>query len=664
MQFHLNGFRPGDPEVSEPVVRHGVGDRPDGLPDELDVLIVGCGPAGLTLAAQLAAFPSITTRIVEQKAGRLLRGQADGIACRTMEMFEAFGFSERVVKEAYWVNETSFWKPDEQQREHIVRSSRIQDVEDGLSEFPHVILNQARVHDFFLDVMRRSPGRLEPDYSRRLLDLKIEPSSARGGDGAGGDGAACHPVTAMLERVDPEHQGEVETVRARYVVGCDGARSTVRRSLGLALHGDSANQAWGVMDVLAVTDFPDIRLKTVIHSANEGSLLIIPREGGYLVRLYIELDKLNPDERVANRNITPDHLVSAAQRILHPYTLEVKEIAWWSVYEIGQRLCDRFDDVPDEQRGTRHPHVFITGDACHTHSPKAGQGMNVSMRDSFNLGWKLASVLLGRCSPRILHTYSAERQTVARELIEFDREFARMFSARPKTSADADGDGVDPAEFQKYFVRQGRFTAGTAIRYHPSIISAEPASQHLAEGLVIGMRFHSAPVIRLADAKPVHLGHTVKADGRWRLFTFTGAEDPTDPSSGIGALCAFLADDPDSPVRRYTPSDADIDAVIDVRAVFQQDHRDLAIEALPAFLLPRKGRYGLRDYEKMYCADLKRCADPALRRGPDIYELRAIDRDRGCVVVVRPDQHVAHVLPLDAYDELAAFFARFMIPAG
>ena len=647
MQFHLNGFKPGDPEVSEPAEHHNGSQASESLPEDVDVLIVGCGPAGLTLAAYLAAFPAIKTRILEQKSGRLILGQADGIACRTMEMFEAYGFSERVLKEAYWVNETSFWKPDDNSRENIVRSGRIQDTEDGLSEFPHVILNQARVHDFFLDVMRNSPARLEPDYSRRLVDLRIDPAVSSRDDGP------AYPVTATLERVDPAHEGQVETVRARYVVGCDGARSTVRKSLGRALHADSANQTWGVMDVLAITDFPDIRLKAAIHSANEGSVLIIPREGGYLVRLYIELDKLNENERASSRNITTDHLVVAAQRILHPYTLEVKEIAWWSVYEIGQRLCDKFDDVPEENVETRDPRVFITGDACHTHSPKAGQGMNVSMRDSFNLGWKLASVIQGRCSPRILHTYSAERRTVAKELIDFDREFAKMFSAPPKEAADADSEGVDPAEFQTYFVKQGRFTAGTAIQYYPSIISAAPAYQHLAEGLVIGMRFHSAPVIRLADARPVHLGHTVKADGRWRLFAFAGADDPACPSSGIGALCRFLAENPDSPVRRYTPSAADIDTVIDVRAIFQQDHRALAIEAMPPFLLPGKGRYGLYDYEKMFCADLK--------SGNDIFQMRGIDRDKGCMVIVRPDQHVAHVLPLDAHAELSAFFDGFTL---
>jgi 2-polyprenyl-6-methoxyphenol hydroxylase-like FAD-dependent oxidoreductase len=648
MQFHLNGFKPGDPGVSEPADRHGAPEPSASRPGEVDVLIVGCGPAGLTLATQLAAFPAIRTRIVEQKAGRLTLGQADGIQCRTMEMFEAFGFSERVLKEAYWCNEVTFWKPDDAQRGRIVRSGRIPDTEEGLSELPHVILNQARVHDFYLDVMARAPARLEPDYSRRLIDLSIAPPMS------GSD--AAYPVTATLERTDAGHEGAVETVNARYVVGCDGARSMVRKCLGRTLEGDSANQIWGVMDVLAVTDFPDIRLKSAIHSANQGNLLIIPREGGYLVRLYIELDKLGENERVSDRNITADHLVAAARRILHPYALDVKEIAWWSVYEIGQRLCDKFDDVPAGAGDERLPRVFIAGDACHTHSPKAGQGMNVSMADSFNLGWKLAAVIQGRCSPRILHSYSAERRAVAMELIDFDRQIARMFSAPPKSSADADGEGIDPAEFQKYFVKQGRFAAGTETRYHPSIISAEPTYQHLAEGLVIGMRLHSAPVIRLADARPVHLGHVAKADGRWRLFAFAGAEDPAGPSSGIGALCDFLGNAPESPIRRHTPSESDIDALIDVRAVFQQGHRELRVEAMPSLLLPAKGRYGLRDYEKMFCPDLK--------SGNDIFDMRGIERTKGCMIVVRPDQYVAHVLPLDAHAELAAFFGRFMVDAA
>jgi len=636
VQFHLNGFEPGDPEISDPAQRHAASGSSGTVPEAVDVLIVGCGPAGLTLAAQLSAFPDIKTCIVEQKPGPLLRGQADGIACRTMEMFEAYGFSERVLKEACWINETTFWKPDDKRCENIVRSGRVQDTEDGLSEFPHVVLNQARVHDFYLDVMRKSPAQLEPHYARRLLDLQTAPAAGAG------DHADPYPVTARLERLDAAHEGQIETIRARYVVGCDGARSTVRKSIGRALHGDSANHAWGVMDVLAVTDFPDIRFKSLIQSASDGSIIVIPREGGYLVRLYIELDKLDAGERVSNRNITADDLVAAARRILKPHTLDVKEIPWWSVYEIGQRLCDKFDDVPEDDT-ERLPRVFIAGDACHTHSPKAGQGMNVSMQDGFNLGWKLASVLRKRCPPHLLHTYSAERQAVAKELIDFDREWAALL---------ASSKGFDAAETQSYFVRHGRYTAGTAAHYRPSILTGEPTHQHLAEGLTIGMRFHSAPVIRLADAKPVHLGHVVKADGRWRIFAFAGAKDPAAPNSGIRALCEFLAGAAESPVRKYTPAGQDIDQVIDVRAVFQQGHRELAVEAMPSFLLPRKGRYGLCDYEKMFCPDLE--------SGNDIFAMRGIDRNAGCMVVVRPDQYVAHIVPLDGYGQLAAFFDAFM----
>ncbi|MEJ2623605.1 MAG: FAD-dependent monooxygenase, partial [Pseudolabrys sp.] len=371
---------------------------------------------------------------------------------------------------------------------------------------------------------------------------------------------------------------------------------------------------------------------------------IIPREGGYLFRVYVEMDKLNPSERVADRNITVDHVIAGARRILHPYTLAVKEVAWWSVYEIGQRLCDKFDDV-DGDAPDRVPCVFITGDACHTHSPKAGQGMNVSMQDGFNLGWKLAAVLRGRAAPHLLQTYSAERQAVAKELIDFDREWARVISSSARAA--------DPAETQRYFVQHGRYTAGTATRYRPALLTGEGTHQHLASGLTIGMRFHSAPVIRVADAKPMHLGHTTKADGRWRIFAFAGEGDPAAPDSKLRGLCGFLADAPTSPLRKYTRADEDIDAVIDVRAVFQQGFRDVAIERLPPLLLPRKGRFGLYDYEKVFAADLK--------SGQDIFALRGIDRAQGCMVLVRPDQYVAHVLPLDAYGELTAYFDGFMM---
>ena len=637
MQFHLNGFQSGDPEVfpADPVHAQ---DPAGELPAEVDVLIVGGGPAGHVLAAQLAAFPAITTRLVERRPGPLELGQADGIACRAVEMFDAFGLSERLLKEAYWVNETVFWRPDAGDRTRIARSGRIQDVEDGLSEFPHVIVNQARIHGLLLDVMRRSPSRLVPDYGLEVAGLVVPE-----------DGDA--PVEVTLRRTEPARAGEEVTVRARYVVGCDGARSTVRRSIGRELQGDSANQAWGVMDVLAVTDFPDIRFKAVIQS-DAGNIVLIPREGGYLVRLYIELGDLAPGERAADRSITADTMIATARQILSPYTLDVEHVVWWSVYEIGQRLTDAFDDVPADPAGDRRPRVFIAGDACHTHSPKAGQGMNVSMQDAFNLGWKLAAVLEGRAAPALLSTYSAERQAVAQRLIDFDREWAALHSVRSKDTAGAGEEGHDAPDLQRLYSEQGRFTAGFATRYESSVLTGRPTHQDLAKGFPIGERFHSAPVVRVADARRMQLGHVAQADGRWRLYAFADQADPRGPASRLRGLCEWLAESEASPVRRFTPAGAEVDAVFDLRAVVQQGHRELSVPGMPELLLPRKGRFGLIDYEKVFCPDPK---------AADVFEERGIDRVGGCLVVVRPDQYVAHVLPLDDRAELAAFFAAFML---
>ncbi len=287
--------------------------------------------------------------------------------------------------------------------------------------------------------------------------------------------------------------------------------------------------------------------------------------------------------------------------MLRPYTLDVKSVAWFAVYQVGQRVTDRFDDVPAEQAASRLPRVFIAGDACHTHSAKAGQGMNVSMQDAFNLGWKLGAVLDGRARPELLRTYSAERHAIAQGLIDFDKEWSKIMASQPKDPSRPELGGVDPQELQAYFVKSGRYTAGVATHYAPTtVLTAEATHQDLAKGFTIGMRFHSAPVVRLADAKPVQLGHAARADGAWRLYAFADAS-----GKRLRELAAFLAESPNSPIRRFTPTGADIDSVIDVRAVFQQGHRDLKVEELPSMLLPRKGCFGLIDYEKAYCPDLE-----------------------------------------------------------
>src|SRR3954447_22281132 len=544
MQFYLDGYKPGDPDILD--AAPGTETRPAGLPDTVDILIVGTGPAGMVLAAQLSTFPGITTRIVERREGPLQVGQADGVACRTVEMFDAFGLSGKLVREGYWVNETVFWRPSPDDRSKIARTGRVQDTEDGLSEFPHLIVNQARLLSYLQDYMQKAPTRLVPDFGMDFVTLTVEPE---------GD----YPVVVTLKDVS---SGSERVVRAKYVVGCDGARSRVREAIGAVPHGDFANHAWGVVDMLAVTDFPDIRLKAAIQSADEDNILLIPREGGYMVRLYVDLGEIDPNNREDFRlKNTQEKVIETAQRVLRPYTLEVRNVVWFAVYQVGQRVTDRFDDVPADQVGSRLPRVFIAGDACHTHSAQAGQGMNVSMQDTFNLGWKLISVLEKRAKPELLRTYTIERHAIAQRLIDFDKEWSKIMASAPKDPQRPELGGVDPAELQAYFVQSGRYTAGVATHYPPAtVLTAAATHQALAKGFTIGTRFHSGPVVRLADAKPMQLGHAARADGAWRIYAFGDASEQR-----LRKVADFLGDSDKSPIRRFTPEGADIDSVIDVR---------------------------------------------------------------------------------------------------
>ncbi|MER7798395.1 FAD-dependent monooxygenase [Microbacterium sp. NPDC096154] len=645
MQYHHNGYRPGDPMLEPALPGRPAEPLQDG--DLVDVLIIGTGPAGMMLAAQLSVFGDVHARIIDRNPEPLTIGRADGVQVRTVETFQAFGLARQMIDEGYHIIQTAFWGPDDAERGRIVRTHRMPDDEENLSEMPHLVVNQARMQQYLQGFMDRQPSRLRPDYGFEFVSLEVDQQATR------------HPVSVTLRRVQASgwdgtdkpggdalaELTEVETitVRANYVVGCDGARSGVREAIGGKLEGDRQNHAWGVLDILATTDFPDVRLKSVIQSAEHGSILLIPREGGHLFRLYVDLGTITPENRDHVRAMTAEQVADAARAVLAPYTLDVKDVAWFSIYEVGQRVTDKFDDVPAELVGHRMPRVFIAGDACHTHSAKAGQGMNVSMQDTFNLGWKLAHVLLGRAPEALLDTYSAERQRIAQDLIDFDREWSSRMAAGPMDPEHPERGGIHPDEIAEFYQRSYLYTSGTATQYGPSMITGEGTHQQLATGYPVGMRFKSAPVVRISDGYGLHLGHVHRADGAWRIYAFADATREKHT-----AFLDWLAASPESPVVRYTPEGADGDSVIDVRGIYQQHFEQLGFEAVPAALKPTKGAFGLTDYEKAFSADV----DGA----EDIFDARGIDRERGAVVVVRPDMYVADVLPLDATGQLAAFF--------
>lgn len=629
MQIHHRGYVDHDPRIA-PAEGHGI-DRPTEIPDRMDVLIVGTGPAAVAVTAQLSRFPSIDARAIEQRPGRLAVGQADGIQARSVETFQAFGFANEVVDEAYRNVEMCFWKPDAADPSRIVRVSRAADDATGISEFPHIYVNQARILDYFLRDAERAPGRIVPDYGVEFLDLAVHRDDE-------------YPVEARIRYVAGERAGEERTVRAKYLVGGDGARSRVRASLGHRLHGEAAMHAWGVLDVLANTDFPDIQVKCSIQSHSAGSILLIPREGGYLVRMYVDLGEVDGADAGAIRSTPVDAMIAKVNAIISPYSLDVREVAWSSVYEVAHRITDGFDDVPVELRGERTPRAFIMGDACHTHSAKAGQGMNVSIQDGFNLGWKLAAVLEGRAPESLLSTYEDERKVVAQNLIDFDKEWSDML-ARPADSWD------DPGELERYYVSTFEFPAGFMTQYAPSMITTGDEHQALAPGFPLGKRFKSAEVIRRADNRWRHLGHLHEADGRWRVYVFADAAAPALTGTPTADFAEWWRTDPASPWMRFTPSGGDDDSTFDTKVVYQQDYTLVEPGDVPAAFKPVKVPYGLIDINQVFAAG----------HGRDIFRDRELSRN-GVIVVVRPDQYVAGIFPLDAREELAAFFDGNMLP--
>ena len=495
MQFHHHGYVSGEPRVQD-AAGSGV-DRPTDLPDEMDVLIVGSGPAGMLLSAQMSQFPGVTTRMIERRDGRLVLGQADGIQPRSVETFQAFGFAERIVAEAYNIAYMNFWGPDPANPQNIIRTARTEDYAFKISEFPHLIVNQARVLDYFAEAAAHGPGRIVPDYGVEFAGLTVHDEGR-------------YPVEVRVRHTTGPRAGEERTVRATYVVGCDGARSGVREAIGRKHVGGASAHAWGVMDVLVNTDFPDWRTKCAIN-AEAGNILHIPREGGYLSRMYIDLGEVAQDDDHRVRQTPIEEIIRKANAILHPYSIDVKQVAWHSVYEVGHRVTDKFDDVAVDEHHA--PHVFLTGDACHTHSAKAGQGMNVSMQDGFNLGWKLGHVLTGLSPESLLATYSAERQPVAQQLIDFDREWSTLMARKPEEISD-------PQDLATYYLATAEFPSGFMTQYGSAGVVADAAHQALAAGFPIGKRFKSVEVVRVCDGNVVHLGHHAKADGRWRVYAF------------------------------------------------------------------------------------------------------------------------------------------------
>ena len=280
------------------------------------------------------------------------------------------------------------------------------------------------------------------------------------------------------------------------IVG-DGAHSKVRKSIPEAKPvGMSQPAVWGVLDGELETDFPDIWSKTLVYSQEHGSILIIPRERN-MTRFYIEL-KSGPKSADRSKELGQEFVMQRAKEIMAPFDVNWKYIEWFGRYQIGQRVASRFCDG--------HHRAFLAGDASHTHSPKAAQGMNTSMHDSWNLAWKLNYAVRGMAKPALLESYEEERRKIALDLVNFDYEHANQI---------AGGDAVALAENFKTNVR---FISGIGAEYSENAINMQESQTWVMGEAKPGCLLPPAKVTRYIDSNPVDVQLDIPMLGQFRIY--------------------------------------------------------------------------------------------------------------------------------------------------
>jgi Phenol hydroxylase, C-terminal dimerisation domain/FAD binding domain len=386
-------------------------------------------------------------------------------------------------------------------------------------------------------------------------------------------------------------------------------------------------------------------MKCTIHS-DAGSIMVIPREDN-MVRLYIQIATSTDKDFNPRKTATVEEIQETAKRVLQPYTIEWERVEWYSVYPIGQGIADKY---------TLDNRIFIGGDATHTHSPKAGQGMNTAFLDALNLAWKIHHVESGFAKRSLLTTYESERKLIAENLLDFDAKYAKLFSTPSSAQEVADAaqqksdnpeDDHEDNQFIKTFKESCEFTSGYGVAYNPNSLNWSPSHQAKSEFFIpesatmsklrTGRILPNANVTRVVDANVVHLEQEIPVNGSWRIYIFGG-----NPSHNVKALRDLAAglQRKNSFYRAYERSDAKTVSHLELHnphsqfftlcTILSAPRPQIHIEDLPEPL----ARY--RDH--VYADDIWHKQVPEATAAA--HAKMGLDESKGGVVVVRPDGYV------------------------
>ena len=566
---------------------------------EVDVLICGGGPVGLLIGYCLARN-GVSTYITEQheRAKQSAYGRAAMIAPRTLEILDQLDLADALGQIGFVVRGQVSYKNGERVESLTAASSDIKD-----TFFDYLLLCRQRYTE---DVIRDSYARVsgkQVHYGARLVDF------------AAGGKIAEYGVNSIIESRD---KGRV-SVKSKYIIGADGGRSTIRELAGIAFQGEKSNRHWIRIDGVVEINMPEARKGICgITSQSHGSILWACLDHG-VTRVGFALPEKLWDEIGAD--ISKEDVIREAQKALQPFTLEFKTVDWWTVYSVGQRLA------ADYRKDKR---VFIAGDAAHTHSSGAAQGMNTGLHDAVNLSWKLAGCINGWLSEEVLDTYAAERRPIAQRIIDQDKIISVATGGEiPEQFKDTPGVDAHSILTETY-KKNASLNTGLGIVYPTDDFTVVGPTASVSEKVRPGERAPDVLIQRPGLCISLRLHSVTKNRGKFTIMLFCG--DPIHTRSSNKAFREYL--DGPSSLLSYS---ADIFQGITILAGSNDAGSPDERLGSPCF--------GNAFYDVDGLAHAR----------------YGISVSKGAVVVTRPDGTIGTVCALDHGASLSGYFERFVV---
>jgi phenol 2-monooxygenase (NADPH) len=467
-----------------------------------------------------------------------------------------------------------------------------------------LVLRQKYQEEIFRSALRRHGVILEAPVT--LVDVQIDDSLGFG-------------EFKVIATLADGQTGKHTRVKCRYLIGADGGRSFVRQALDIPFDGSSTEDKWVRIDGVIETNLPKPRTYCSIESPTHGNVLWAALDHG-ATRIGFAF---TADRQKSYEKFNQEAAVKEAIESVKPFALSFKQVDWYTVYVVGQRVAREF---------LVRDCVFLAGDACHTHSSGAAQGMNTGMHDSVNLAWKLSLVLQGHGSSGLLKTYEKERLPNVERLINYDKDIARLMTMQLPENWSGDPHADPNIILGQVMAEAATFSSGLGIYYeHDGFLNLPGSFKSMQTSLSAAIPGHRAPDVELQ--KPGTFETT-------RLQVVT-------PNVARFYICVFGGDP------HYTISALkDLSEEMVVSRLFSDIRLPISWLTILARSAPSSWELlGMPPFGKVYFD------------APHLAHHRyGVDIQKGAVFVLRPDGWIgsATALSASAIEEIESYFTRIL----